>query len=70
MAQPPCGLSCGSDSKESACNPGDPGSTPGWEDPLEKGMTTHSNILARRIPWTEEPGVYSPWSCEESDTTE
>ena len=26
------------------------------EDPLEKGMTTHSNILAWRIPWTEEPG--------------
>ena len=26
------------------------------EDPLEKGMTTHSSILARRIPWTEEPG--------------
>ena len=25
------------------------------EDPLEKGMTTHSNILAWRIPWTEEP---------------
>ena len=27
-----------------------------WEDPLEKGMTTHSRILAWRIPWTEEPG--------------
>ena len=27
-----------------------------WEDPLEKGMATHSNILAWRIPWTEEPG--------------
>ena len=26
------------------------------EDPLEKGMTTHSSILAWRIPWTEEPG--------------
>ena len=26
------------------------------EDPLEKGMATHSNILAWRIPWTEEPG--------------
>ena len=25
------------------------------EDPLEKGMATHSNILAWRIPWTEEP---------------
>ena len=28
----------------------------GWEDPLEKGMTTNSSILAWRIPWTEEPG--------------
>ena len=33
----------------------------GWEDPLEKEMATHSNILAWRIPWTEEPGGYSPW---------
>ena len=32
----------------------------GREDPLEKGMATHYNILAWRIPWTEEPG-YSPW---------
>ena len=28
----------------------------GREDPLEKGMVTHSNILAWQIPWTEEPG--------------
>ena len=28
----------------------------GQEDPLEKGMATHSNILAWRVPWTEEPG--------------
>ena len=27
----------------------------GWEDPLEKGMATHSSILAWEIPWTEEP---------------
>ena len=26
-----------------------------WKDPLEKGMATHSSILAWRIPWTEEP---------------
>ena len=32
----------------------------GWEDPLEKEMTTHSSILAWRIPWTEEPdGIQS-----------
>ena len=30
--------------------------TLGWEDLLEKEMATHSNILARKIPWTEEPG--------------
>ena len=29
----------------------------GWEDPLEKGMATHSSTLAWRIPWTEEPDV-------------
>ena len=28
----------------------------GWEDPLEKGMATHSSILACKIPWTEETG--------------
>ena len=28
----------------------------GWEDPLEKDMETHSNILAWKIPWSEEPG--------------
>ena len=31
----------------------------GWEDPLEKGMATHSSILAWKIPWTEEPGRQS-----------
>ena len=34
----------------------DTGLTLGWEDPLEKGMATHSSILAWKIPWTEEPG--------------
>ena len=28
----------------------------GWEDPLKKEMTTHSSILAWKIPWTEESG--------------
>ena len=42
-----------------------------WKDPLEKGMTTHSNILAWRIQWTEELGrLYSPCGHKESDTTE
>ena len=34
----------------------DVGSIPGWEDPLEEGMATHSSILAWEIPQTEEPG--------------
>ena len=46
----------GSDGKVSACNAGDLGSIPGWEDPLEKEMATHSSTLAWKIPWTEEPG--------------
>jgi len=29
----------------------------GWEDPWEKGMATHSSILAWEIPWTEKPGA-------------
>ena len=42
----------------------------GWEDPLEKGMTTHSSILAWKISWTEEPGgACSPWGRKESGTT-
>ena len=40
------------------------------EDSLEKGTATHSSILAWRIPWTEEPGGYSPWGHKESDMTE
>ena len=32
------------------------GLIPGWGDPLEKEMATHSGILAWSIPWTEEPG--------------
>ena len=36
----------------------------GQEDPLEKGMTTHSNILAWRIPWKEEPGMLQPMGLQ------
>ena len=46
----------GSDHKEPACNAGSWVWSLGWEDPLEKGMATHSSILAWRIPWTEETG--------------
>ena len=44
--------------------------TLGQEDPPEKGKATHSRILTWRIPWTEEPGGYSPWGQKESDITE
>ena len=49
---------------------GDTGSVLGQKDPLEKEMATYSSILAWRIPWTEEPGGYSPWGCKEFYTTE
>ena len=45
-----------SDGKESACNVGDSGPVPGSENTLEKGMATHSSVLAWRISWTEETG--------------
>ena len=35
----------------------------GQEDPLEKGLATHSSILAWRIPWTEEPGRIQSMGC-------
>ena len=40
----------------------------GGEDPLEKGMATHSSALAWRVPWTEEPGRLR--GHKQSDTTE
>ena len=43
----------------------------GGEDPLQNEMATHSNTLAWKIPWTEEPGgLHSPRGRKESDTTE
>ena len=42
----------------------------GWEDPLEKGMTTHSSILAYRIPGTEGPDRLQSMGHKESDMTE
>ena len=52
----PPGSPDGSDGKASACNARDPGLTPGWEDPVQKAMATHSSTRACKIPWTEEPG--------------
>ena len=42
----------------------------GQEDPLEKEMATHSNILAWKILWTEEPGGLQSVRSQESDTTQ
>ena len=46
------------------------GSIPGLGRSLDKGMATHSSILAWKIPWTEEPVGYNPWGCKESDIAE
>ena len=41
----------------------------GQKDALEKGMATHTSILAWRIPWTEEPGGLQSTGSQELDTT-
>ena len=46
------------------------GPIPGSEDPLEERMTTHCNILAWRIPWTEEPGRLQSKGRKALDMTE
>ena len=50
------GIPGGSVVKNPPANAGDSGLIPGSEDPVEKGMATHSSILAWEIPWTVEPG--------------
>ena len=62
-------FSGGSDSKESDFSVGDPISYLGQDDPLEKGMVTHSSILAWRIPWTEEPARLQSIGSQELDMT-
>ena len=42
----------------------------GSEDPLERGMATHSSILTWRTPWTEEPSGLQSMGNKELDTTE
>ena len=44
---------------------GDGGSIPGWDDPLEEGMATHSSILAWKIPGQRRLAGYSPWGRKE-----
>ena len=62
------GIPAGSEGNKSACNIGDPGSVPDWEDPLEKGMATHCIILAWATPWTEEPGGLQSIGSQKSQT--
>jgi len=42
----------------------------GWEDPLEKGMATHSSIPAWKIPWIEEPSGLHSMGSQRSNMTE
>ena len=42
----------------------------GGEDPLEKGMATHSSVLAWRVPWTEQPGRLQSIGSQRVGTTE
>ena len=57
-----------SDGKESAYNAGDLGSIPGLGRSPEKGMATHSSILAWRIRWTENPGGLRSMASQEHRT--
>ena len=70
MSEEGHGFLGGSEGKESACNAGDRVQSLGWEDPLEEEMATHSSILARRIPWMEEPGGLQSIRFQESAMTE
>ena len=59
-------LVSGSDCNVSTCSVGDVG----WEDPLEEGMTTHSSILAWRIPMERAAWQTTVHGVTKSDTTE
>ena len=54
--------------KNPPANAGDIGDSLGQEDHLEKGMATHSSILAWKIPWTEEPGGLQFMELQKSQT--
>ena len=54
--------------KNPPASAGDAVQFPGWEDPLEKAMATHSSILEWEIPWIEEPGGLQSMEWQESQT--
>ena len=58
------GFPSGIDSKKSSCNAGDLVWYLGQGDLLEKGMSTHSSILAWKFPWTREPGGLQPMGLQ------
>ena len=60
---------CDSDGKESAYNAGDLGLILGWKDPLEEGNPLQYSCLENPHGQRSLTG-YSPWGCQESDTTE
>ena len=62
------GFPGGSVVKNLLANSGDAGLIPGSRQSLGEGNSTHSNILAREIPWTEEPGGLQSVGLQESNT--
>ena len=64
MSKLKMGFLHGSDCKESAFNAGDPGSIPGWEDPLEKGMATIclENSMDRGAWWAKVHEAAKSWT--------
>ena len=60
----------GSDGIEYACNAGDVGLIPHWEDPLEKRMATTPVFLLGEFHRQRNPVGFSPCGCRESDMTE
>ena len=63
------GFPGGSDGKESTCNARNLGLILVLDDPLEEGMTTHSNILTWTIPMNREAWWATAYGTTESDTT-
>ena len=64
------GFPCGSDSKESACNAGDPVRSLGWEDPGRREWQPTPVFLAGKSDEQRNLVGYSPWDRKDSDTTE
>ena len=62
------GFPGGSVVKDLPANAEDAGLIPGWKDPLEKEMATHSSILAWETPWTEEPGRFQSMGLQKNWT--